>query len=105
MRKPNDIEARVIEAIISECDYSTADNEPFCTGEIEVNNLLVTVRGRYWTDGYCEDDYYNGTGAWVATDASVAIDEVEAYDMDGEEAALDIDESLVCCEVEKELTF
>lgn len=67
MRKPNDIEARVIEAITSECELGMADNEPYCTGEIEVNGLLITVRGHYWADGYCENDYFNGTGAWVAT--------------------------------------
>lgn len=108
MRKPNDIEARVIEAIINECELGTADNEPFCTGEIEVGGLLVTVRGHYWTDGYCEDDYYNGTGAWVGTDASVSIDEIEAYDINDEdcnEVALDIDENLVCSAVEEELKF
>lgn len=99
MRKPNEIEARVIEAIVSECELGCADNEPYCTGEIEVNGLLITVRGHYWADGYCENDYFNGT------DAAVSIDEIEAYNEDGDKIELDIDESLIELYVEKELTF
>lgn len=105
MIKPNEIEARVIEAIINECELGCADNEPYCTGEIEVNGLFVTISGHYWADGYCENDYYNGTGAWVATDAAVSIDEIEAYNEDGDKIELDIDENLIELYVEKELTF
>jgi len=105
MRKPNEIEARVIEAIISECELGCVDNEPYCTDDIEIGGTLVTVRGHYWADGYCENDYYNGTGAWVATDTSVTIDEIEAYNEDGDKIELDIDESLIELYVEKELTF
>jgi len=105
MKKLSDIEERIADAIISECELGCADNEPYCTGEIEVNGLLVTISGHYWADGYCEDDYYNGTGAWVATDASVTIDEIEACNEDGDEVSLDIDESLIELYVVKELTF
>ena len=51
--------------------------------EVEVNNTLVVVDGSFEIDGYCEDDYFNGTGAWVTTYVSVCIDSVEAYDEDG----------------------
>ena len=53
--------------------------------EVEVNNTLVIVDGSFEIDGYCEDDYFNGTGAWVTTYVSVCIDSVEAYDEDGNE--------------------
>ena len=51
--------------------------------EVEVNNTLVVVDGSFEINGYCEDDYFNGTGAWVTTYVSVCIDSVEAYDEDG----------------------
>ena len=53
--------------------------------EVEVNNTLVVVDGSFEIDGYCEDDYFNGTGAWITTNVSVMIDSVEAYDEDGNE--------------------
>ena len=53
--------------------------------EVEVNNTLVVVGGSFEIDGYPEDDYFNGTGAWVTTYVSVCIDCVEAYDEDGNE--------------------
>ena len=53
--------------------------------EVEVNNMLVVVDGSFEIDGYPEDDYFNGTGAWVTTYVSVYIDGIEAYDEDGNE--------------------
>lgn len=32
--------------------------------------------------GYYEDDYENGTGAWVTTDANVSIRDISACDID-----------------------
>lgn len=48
--------------------------------EVEINNTLVVVDGSFEIDGYPEDDYFNGTGAWITTYVSVYIDSVEAYD-------------------------
>ena len=48
--------------------------------EVEVSNTLIVVNGSFEIDGYCEDDYFNGTGAWVTTYVSVCIDSVESYD-------------------------
>ena len=59
--------------------------------EVEVNNTLVVVDGRFEIDGYCEDDYFNGTGGWVTTYVSVCIGSVEAYDEDGNEVDVDCD--------------
>lgn len=53
--------------------------------EVEANNTLVVVDGSFEIDGYQEDDYFNGTGAWVTTYVAVSIDSVEAYDEDGNE--------------------
>ncbi len=59
--------------------------------EVEVNNALVVVDGSFEIDGYCEDDYFNGTGAWVTTYVSVYIDSIEAYDEDGNDMDVDCD--------------
>lgn len=59
--------------------------------EVEVSNTLIVVNGSFEIDGYCEDDYFNGTGAWVTTCVSVCIDSVEAYDEDGNEMDVDCD--------------
>lgn len=32
--------------------------------------------------GYYEDEYENGTGAWVTTDANVSISDISACDID-----------------------
>ncbi|CDB12118.1 unknown [Bacteroides sp. CAG:633] len=66
-------------------------NEGTFSVEVEVNNTLVVVDGRFEIDGYCEDDYFNGTGAWVTTYVSVYIDGIEAYDEDGNEVDVDCD--------------
>ena len=55
--------------------------------DVEVNNTLVVVDGSFEIDGYCEDDYFNGTGAWVTTYVSVYIDgfffkQKTAYEID-----------------------
>lgn len=62
--------------------------------EVEVNDTLVYVDGSFEIDGYREDDYFNGTGAWVTNYVSVNVSSVEAYDEDGEiiEVACDLSE-------------
>lgn len=71
-----------------------------CEGRFDLDveldvNTLVTVSGWYEFNGYCEDDYFNGTGAWVTTYARVSVDacEVCAYDENGDEvpATIEID--------------
>lgn len=52
--------------------------------EVEVNNSTVYVDGSFEIDGYFEDDYFNGTGAWVNTYVSVCIESVEAINEEGE---------------------
>ena len=55
-------------------------------------NTVVEVSGWYEIDGYREDDYFNGTGAWVTTYVRVSVEacEVHAYDDEGEEVPNDI---------------
>lgn len=34
---------------------------------LDFEDLSITAIGEIELDGYCEDDYYNGTGGWVET--------------------------------------
>lgn len=64
---------------------SIGSNEGTFYVEIEENDTLIVVDGSFEIDGYREDDYFSGTGAWVTTYVSVCIDSIEAYDEDGNE--------------------
>lgn len=61
-----------------------ANNEDTFSIEMEMEGALVYINGSFEIDGYCEDDYFNGTGAWITTYVLVRIDSVEAYDEEGE---------------------
>lgn len=67
------------------------------------NGVLVYADGGFETDGYREDDYFNGTGAWVTTYARVWIDTVEAYDEDGNPVEIDCDFSEIERSIERDL--
>lgn len=79
------------ETIANAIVENTECNEGTFSVEVEVNNTLVVVNGSFEIDGYPEDDYFNGTGAWVTTYVSVCIDSIEAYDEDGNEIDVDCD--------------
>lgn len=83
---------KAINETIANAIYNAIDssNGTFSV-EVEVNNTLVVVDGSFEIDGYPEDDYFNGTGAWVTTYVSVYIDGIEAYDEDGNEIDVDCD--------------
>ena len=59
--------------------------------EVGVNDTLVVFDGSFEIDGYSEDDYFNGTGAWVTTYVAVRIGNVEAYDEEGNEVEVTCD--------------
>lgn len=83
---------KAINETIANAIYNAIDsNNGTFSVEVEVNNTLVVVDGSFEIDGYCEDDYFNGTGAWVTTYVSVCIDSVEAYDEDGNEVEVTCD--------------
>lgn len=56
--------------------------------QVDLEDYVATVSGWVELDGYTEDDYFNGTGAWVETyrDASVFI---TLTDEDGNEYLVD----------------
>lgn len=72
--------------------------------EVETENgVMICADGSFEIDGYREDDYFNGTGAWVATYVSVRVETVEAYDEDGEPVEIDCDLSEIERSVEGDL--
>lgn len=77
-------EKRIANAIIESND---GDGD-FEIEDIEVmDGLFAAVSGSIETTSYQEDDYYNGTGAWVTTSAHVSISDFDTYTYndDGEE--------------------
>lgn len=55
---------KAINETIANAIYNAIDsNNGTFSVEVEVNNTLVVVDGSFEIDGYCEDDYFNGTGA------------------------------------------
>lgn len=77
----------IVDIIANECDssYGTISIE-----ENDDNGNTLIVSGRYEIERYQEDDYFNGTGAWVTTDAEIEISELDYYDEDGEPIEFDI---------------
>ena len=54
-------------------------------------------------DGYEENGYYDGTGAYIVRDAACIIENVECYGEDGERTECNLDEALLEKMVEKDL--
>lgn len=66
------------------CDERGYLNEEITDRE---GNTII-VRGEYEKDEYQEDDYFNGTGAWVCRNAEVDITEFDYYNKDYEDVEL-----------------
>lgn len=89
----NKIMTTINETIAAAIVESIESNGGKFSLEVEIDaNTVVEVSGRYELDGYREDDYFNGTGAWVTTYVSVVVEDctVYTYDEDGEETENDI---------------
>lgn len=88
-------------------------SDGYISGYIEIEGedgslTTIEVNGRYETDGYCEDDYFNGTGNWVTTYADVTIDGIEATATDENDDEIENDITRLAREInlaslEKEL--
>lgn len=79
-----ELEYKLATAII---DGRLDSGEDGFTVEVEYGNVFVSASVYCHIEGYIEDDYYNGTGAFVTTDVNVGIDNVEVhtYTDDGDE--------------------
>lgn len=74
--------------------------------EIQIGSVIVEVKGRILVDGYGEDDYFNGTGAFVATDAEIDLTfSQSAYDEDvnDTEEVLQINENTIIEYIRREI--
>ena len=84
-----ELEYKLAIAII---DERLRGGESYFTVELDDGCTFVSALVYCHIEGYTEDDYYNGTGAYVVTDINVGIDnlEVHTYTDDGEEKPNDI---------------
>lgn len=64
------------------------------SGDFDVDVIFddynVNVSGWVELDGYTEDDYFNGTGAWIETYREASV-EIKVIDDEGNEYAADRD--------------
>nr|DAP27671.1 MAG TPA: hypothetical protein [Caudoviricetes sp.] len=61
--------------------------------EFEKDNEILFFDYSYEIEGYVEDDYFNGTGAFVKTSSSLCIEGVESFNEDGEQTSNNFNES------------
>lgn len=61
--------------------------------EFEKENEILFFDYSYEIEGYVEDDYFNGTGAFIETSSSLYIEGVESFNEDGEETSNNFNES------------
>lgn len=61
--------------------------------EFEKDGETLFIECTFESDGYVEDDYYNGTGAYVETFRALYVESVESYNEDGEQTANNFDEA------------
>lgn len=61
--------------------------------EFEKDGETLFIECTLESDGYVEDDYYNGTGAYVETFRVIYVESVESYNEDGEQTANNFNEA------------
>ena len=90
------LENKIAEVVEAELD---SDEGRFYV-EVIHNHLLVCVEGRYSIDGYTENDYFNGTGGFVITEVCVWIDNISAYNDEGDDVDIEVNISEIEHQVE-----
>lgn len=60
--------------------------------EYEKDNETISFEYEYETEGYVEDDYYNGTGAFIETSRELYVTNIESWDEEGDETENDFDQ-------------
>ena len=91
------LEKKIANAIEAELD----GNEGHFYVEIIHDDLFVCVEGGFSIDGYTEDDYFNGTRGFVTTEACVWIDDISAYNYEGDDVDVEVNISEIEHQVEK----
>ena len=80
---------------LTNTDYSEISSmieEGNGTIEYEKDGEILFIDYTYDVEGYVENDYFNGTGAFVVTSVDFNVNDAECYDEDGEEKDTDFDE-------------
>lgn len=88
VKRMNEIDYAIANAILDDCCDGAFDME------VELgNNTFANVRGYVETESYQENNYYNGTGAWITTYADVVISGLKLYTCndDGDETPCDLE--------------
>lgn len=81
--KPTTIENIIASEIMDRYNSCAFDDSEFFFEFDYDNDTVVEVTGRIDVDGYCEDDYFSGTGEYVVTSVSANINKVEFFNEDG----------------------
>lgn len=82
--------------ILTSIDYQNIANmiEAGCNSiEYTKGNEILFIEYSFTEDGYDEDDYYNGTGAYVVTTRFLSVGAVDCFNEDGEATKADFCES------------
>lgn len=74
----------------------------YCRLTINVDGVDIDVDYELSVDGYFEDDYTNGTGAWICTNADCKINTIKLSD--NENIDIDVNKEYIEREVEEYLT-
>jgi len=69
---------------------------------VDVDGLSITIKGILYVDGYREDDYNSGTGAYIETDREASLT-IRAHNEDGEEMYVDDETETACIDLLEEL--
>lgn len=73
--------------ILTSIDYQNIANQiEVGTGSIEYEkgNEIIIIAYTYTEEGYREDDYYRGTGAYIVTSTFLSVEAADSYNACGE---------------------
>lgn len=89
-----DLENYIVECIIKSDGYNDC-----CDGSVWVEYGRLTIDCDYSivSEGYYDNDYFNGTGAFEETYYNFSIDDLKVYDEDGNDVEVNVEA------IEKEL--
>lgn len=60
--------------------------------EYTKGNETIAIECELTIDGYEENDYFNGTGAFVSTSKNLCIENVESWNQEGDDTENDFNE-------------
>lgn len=77
-------------------------NEEKIKCEVSIDGFIIKIHGDLFIDGYQENEYYDGTGAYVETSREANL-KIFCYTEDGERAYVDDETEIACIELLEEL--